>query len=159
MEWVASPTAGWADANGNRDNIYTGSGSGMDTYILQDSGPILSEEDIALLALIDDSSINSSDLKTALNDALPLSETVLNAAINRNPSMISSDLKDVLLNASPLATGVLQSFADRNPSMNSNDNKDVLIANSPLPTSILDQVIAGNPPMSPGHRQAVLDAQ
>jgi prepilin-type processing-associated H-X9-DG protein len=38
VEWVASPTAGWSDANGNRDNIYTGSGSGTDTYILQDGG-------------------------------------------------------------------------------------------------------------------------
>ncbi len=38
VEWVASPTAGWADASGNRDNIYTGSGGGTDTYILQDGG-------------------------------------------------------------------------------------------------------------------------
>ncbi len=36
VEWVASPTAGWADATGNRDNVYTGSGGGTDTYILQD---------------------------------------------------------------------------------------------------------------------------
>ncbi len=36
VEWVATPTAGWADASGNRDNIYTGTGSGTDTSILQD---------------------------------------------------------------------------------------------------------------------------
>ncbi len=159
VEWVSSPTAGWADANGNRDNIYTGSGSGTDTYVLQDSGPILSEEDIALLALIDDPSVSSSDLKDDLLAASTLSETVLNAAINRSPSMNSSDLKDVLLNAFPLTTGVLQSIVDRNPSMNSSDNKDVLIANSPLPTSILDQVTAGNPPMDPGDLASVLAAQ
>jgi prepilin-type N-terminal cleavage/methylation domain-containing protein/prepilin-type processing-associated H-X9-DG protein len=36
VEWVASQNAGWADASGNRDNVYTGSGGGTDTYILQD---------------------------------------------------------------------------------------------------------------------------
>ncbi len=36
VEWVASQNAGWADTNGNRDNVYTGSGGGTDTYILQD---------------------------------------------------------------------------------------------------------------------------
>ncbi len=189
VEWVASPTAGWADANVNRDNIYTGSGTGTDTYILQDGGPTLSEEDIALLALIDDSSISSDDLKIDLLAASPLSDSVLNAAINRsdpmdskhikdvlignNPlsdstilaainrsePMDSDDLKDVLINVSPLSTNALQGVVDRNPSMNSNHNRDVLLASSPLPTSILDQVIAGNPPMSSGHRQAVLDAQ
>jgi prepilin-type N-terminal cleavage/methylation domain-containing protein/prepilin-type processing-associated H-X9-DG protein len=156
VEWVASPTAGWADANGNRDNIYTGSGSGTDTYVLQDS---LSEEDMALLALIDDPSISSSDLKTALNDALPVSDTVLNEAINRSDPMNSGDLKNVLVNASPLTTSLLQSVVDRSPSMSSGDNKDVLIASSPLPTSILNQVIAGNPQMIFFHRWAVLNAQ
>ena len=39
VEWVASPTAGWADASGNRDNIYNDNGAvtgGTDTFILQD---------------------------------------------------------------------------------------------------------------------------
>ncbi len=130
LEWVASPAAGWSDASGNRDNIYTGTGSGTDTYVLQDGGEeeTLSEEDIALLALINDPAVNSSDLKTALNDALPLSETVLNAAINRLSPMNSSDLKDVLLNASPLTANVLQAAIDRNPPMNSGDLQAVLDA-------------------------------
>ncbi len=184
VEWVASPTAGWSDANGNRDNIYTGTGSGTDTYVLQDS---LSEEDMALLALIDDSSVNSSDLKADLLAASSLSDTVLNAAIDRSPSMDSSDLKDVLLNesaltdnvliaaidraepmdssdlkdvllnASPLTISVLQSIVDRNPSMNSSNNMVVLIANSPLPASIWAQVIAGNPPMNEDDLEEVED--
>ncbi len=39
VEWVASPTAGWADASGNRDNVYVDNPlvtGGTDTYILQD---------------------------------------------------------------------------------------------------------------------------
>ncbi len=72
--------------------------------------------------------ISSGDLKTALNDALPLSETVLNAAINRSPSMNSSDLKDVLLDESPLTANVLQAAIDRNPPMNSGDLQAVLDA-------------------------------
>ena len=165
VEWVASLEGGYADAGGNRDNVYTDNPAitgGTDTYILQDGGiaggEVLSEEDIALLALIDDSSVNSSDLKTALLNASPLSDTVLNAAINRSPSMDSSDLKVVLLPSSPLTTGVLQSLVDRDPSMNSSDNKVVLVNSSPLPTSILDQVIAGNPPMNGNDRNTVLAA-
>ncbi len=186
VEWVTSQAAGWADAVGNRDNIYTGAGSGTDTYVLQDG---VSEEDMALLALIDNPSTSSGDLRSALLAASPLSESVLNAAINRsdpmdskhikdvlnanNPlsdntiiaainrsnPMDSGDLKSVLVNASPLSTNALQGVVDRNPSMNSNHNKDVLIASSPLPTSILDQVIAGNPPMDPGDLASVLAAQ
>jgi prepilin-type processing-associated H-X9-DG protein len=157
VEWVASQNAGWADANGNRDNVYTGSGGGTDTYILQDGG--LTEEDIALLALIDDSSINSGDLRNDLLAASPLSDSVLNAAINRSDPINSNHLRDVLVNESPLTTGVLQGVVDRNPSMNSNHNRDVLIASSPLPTNILNQVIAGNPPMSSGDLEDVLDEQ
>ncbi len=186
VEWVASQTAGWSDASGNRDNIYTGTGSGTDTYVLQDG---VSEEDMALLALIDDSSTSSGDLKIALLAVSPLSETVLNAAINRSDPMDSKhlkdvlngnnplsdntilaainrsvpinsgDLKNVLVTASPLSTNALQGVVDRNPSMNSNHNKDVLIASSPLPTSILDQVTAGNPPMSGGDLASVIAAQ
>jgi prepilin-type processing-associated H-X9-DG protein len=186
VEWVASPTAGWADANGNRDNIYTGSGSGTDTYVLQDS---LSEEDIALLALIDDPSTSSSDLKNALLAAIPLSETVLNAAINRSPSMSSSDLKAVLLDESALTANVLIAAIDRaepmNSSdlkavlldesaltanvliaaidraepMNSSDLKAVLLDESPLTANVLQAAIDRNPPMNAGDLQAVLDAQ
>ncbi len=39
VEWVASQTAGWADANNNRDNVYfdtVGVTGGTDTYIMQD---------------------------------------------------------------------------------------------------------------------------
>ncbi|MFQ5713756.1 MAG: type II secretion system protein [Candidatus Scalinduaceae bacterium] len=37
VEWVASQTAGWADANGARDNVYVNdSAVGTDSYILQD---------------------------------------------------------------------------------------------------------------------------
>ncbi len=194
VEWVTSLEGGYADADGARDNIYTDNAAitgGTDTYVLQDGGEeeTLSEEDIALLALIDDPSVSSNDLKTALLAASPLSDGVLAAAIdredpmdskhlkdvlngntplsdntilaaiNRSEPMNSGDLKNVLVNESPLTTNALQSVVDRNPSMNSNHNKDVLIASSPLPTSILDQVIAGNPPMSSGDRQDVLDAQ
>ncbi len=41
VEWVASQNAGWADANGNRDNVYVDNiavTGGTDTYILQDGG-------------------------------------------------------------------------------------------------------------------------
>ncbi len=39
VEWVASQNAGWADADGNRDNVYVNNAAvtgGTDTYILQD---------------------------------------------------------------------------------------------------------------------------
>jgi prepilin-type N-terminal cleavage/methylation domain-containing protein/prepilin-type processing-associated H-X9-DG protein len=37
VEWVASQNAGWADADGNRDNVYKNdSNTGTNTYILQD---------------------------------------------------------------------------------------------------------------------------
>ncbi len=37
VEWVSSTAGGWADSSGTRDLIYQGSGSGTDTYILQDA--------------------------------------------------------------------------------------------------------------------------
>jgi prepilin-type processing-associated H-X9-DG protein len=37
VEWVKSEEAGYADSSGTRDLIYQGSGSGTDTYILQDA--------------------------------------------------------------------------------------------------------------------------
>ena len=65
-------------------------------------------EDQAYIDLINDPSETSSDLKSALNDASPLSEDVLNAAILRNLPMDTSDLKDVLLNDSLLNVSVLR---------------------------------------------------
>lgn len=127
----------------------------LDNELLGDE--ILSGGDITLLALIADSSVTSSDLKSELNDALPVHDTVLIAAINRYPQMNSSDLKDVLLNqtdvllnqtpASKLTTCVLQNIVFRNPSMNTDDNRVVLIANTDLPPSILKHVCDEDTPL------------
>lgn len=37
VEWVKSEEAGYSDSSGTRDLIYQGTGSGTDTYILQDA--------------------------------------------------------------------------------------------------------------------------
>ncbi|MDR4505557.1 MAG: FecR domain-containing protein [Candidatus Scalindua sp.] len=122
--------------------------------------PDSSSGDQALIDLINQQpALTSSDLKSILMDASPLSDAVLIAAIERTVPMTSSDLKHTLVDNSPLTSAVLQSVAGRNPSMTSSDNKSVLIASSPLPTEILELVIAGSPPMAQNDLQKVLDLQ
>jgi len=125
-----------------------------------DSATLDSSADQALVDQINEvPPMNSSDLKSALNDESPLSSTVLLAAIDRSPAMDTSDLKDVLLNQSSLADNILLAAIDMAAPMNSSDLKDVLLEESPLAANVLQAAIDRDPAMDSGDLQSVIDAQ
>lgn len=125
-----------------------------------DSSTLDSSADQALVDQINQQPpMNSSDLKSALNDSSPLSTDVLLTAIDRSPAMDTSDLKDVLLNQSSLADNVLLAAIGMAAPMNSSDLKDVLLDESPLSANVLQAAIDRNPAMDSGDLQSVIDAQ
>ncbi len=149
VEWVASLEGGYADAGGNRDNVYTDNAAitgGTDTYILQDGGAggeVLSEEDIALINLINqDPPLSSSDLRDALIAASPLSDDVLSEMMNRDPLMDTQDHRDVFLSSNPLSDNILSEMINTtNLVLHEPGYRAVLLDNTPLSENILNQAI------------------
>jgi hypothetical protein len=99
----------------------------------------------------------SSILKTDLLAVSPLSDAVLEKAIDLGV-LNGSDLKDVLLANSPASTDTLLGTID-SKRLASSELKTVLDANSPLPAEVLAKVIDGSAGLSVADRQSVLDAQ
>jgi prepilin-type N-terminal cleavage/methylation domain-containing protein len=90
----------------------------------------------------------------------PLSDNVLNTAINLGSAIMSSNDWWWTLNYNqPLTESVLNTLANSNAIMSSNNYKTIFNQNVPLPQSIVDQICAGKPTtMTAGDRQAVIDA-
>lgn len=137
--------------------------SGGDLLLERAAGDDDEEEldpaDAALLTLIFQSPpMNSSDLKTALLDASPCSDLVLESAIDRPAPMNTSHLKDVLLQNGPLSEAILMAALDRTMPMSSSDLKAVLLANSPLPPSIRSRVVSDQTPLSVSDKTSVMAA-
>jgi prepilin-type N-terminal cleavage/methylation domain-containing protein len=88
----------------------------------------------------------------------PLTDDVINAAINKGTIMNSAEYDATLTAISPLSEPVLNTLVNSSI-MDSAGFTNVLVANSPLPSSILDQVIAGFPPMDQADYDAVIAAQ
>ncbi len=103
--------------------------------------------------------VDSSDLKSALLSASPLSSTILIAAIDRSPNMDSSDLKEILRNESTLTDTVIIAAIVRSTPMVSSDLKVVLLDESTLAANVLQAAIDRSPEMDSEDLQSVIDAQ
>ncbi len=138
---------------------YTDSGGALLSEKVVDDSTDVDPAEMALLTLIFQTpAMPSSDLKTALINASPCSDLVLESAIDRPAPMNTSDLKDVLLQNGSLSEAVLQAAMDRTVPMSSSDLKTVLLANSPLPPAIRSYVVSDQAPLTVSDKNAVLAA-
>ncbi len=144
--------------------------------------------DQAHIDFINDPGNSSADVANYLVSNSPLSDAVLIAMINRNPSLSSGDNENILnlasnnplsdnvliaaidngtimmsyewtmQNNSPLSENVINTMINKDTLMTSREYKDILVLNSPLPQGILDQIIAGTPPLKTNDLNQVLAA-
>jgi hypothetical protein len=111
-----------------------------------------------LLSLVADPTIVSRNLKAALNDASPITDDVLAAAVSRSPRMDSADLRSVLETNAPLTEDVLSDVINYGP-LAAADLRDVLIAHSPLPAGLFVALQNRVPALNAGALSAVMAAQ
>ena len=80
--------------------------------------------------------------------------------LTRDYNVLQIPYKEVLVASGPLSENILNLAINKDSLMTSNGYQNVLLDNSPLPQSIVDQITAGKPTtMNTGHRNSILDAQ
>jgi len=109
------------------------------------------------MTAIKDTNLDSSQLKSALISASPLTAAELMASIQRNPGLSSSDLQNVLQVNEPLSSAVLLAAIDRRPAMSQSDLKNVLDRATPLPTDVLARVITDQTILPSNDRKTLLE--
>ncbi len=109
----------------------------------------------ALIDVIEQVGMSSSDLRDVLVASSPLSKVAISSAIQRVPAMTSSHLRDVLLANVPLSDSILARVSTG--VLGSTHLMEVLLAQSPgLSSTVLDRAAAA---LAPSDLAAVLAAQ
>jgi prepilin-type N-terminal cleavage/methylation domain-containing protein len=116
--------------------------------------------DNALIEVINEDFLWSSNYQDILDAHATLSDAVLSAAISQD-IMSSADYRDALINKSPLTEPVLDTLVNTEGIMSSLYYRNVFLASSPeLPQSIINELNAGKPTsLDADDRQTVIDAQ
>ena len=110
-----------------------------------------------LLDFINDLSNSSKDVGNALDDAAPLSEPVLIAAIDREQPLSDKDMKKVLLSTSKLTGNVLHATIDREVPVSDKTLKSVMSDNAPLSDEVLLALINKDPAISANTLEDIME--